>query len=359
MALSRDEQDVAFDKTLASLSQKGGVAKTTTTANLASGCARFGFRVLGVDMDPGRGLTALTGTDVRYDEPSVASLIRGNIDPRACVRPATQGWQPDTTVDWQRGGALRPGGRLDILPSPGNLLQQVGDENPNAAHLRLFKGLHESGLSADYDMVLIDCQPSPGHCTQMAILATGWVLFPVNPELLSTRGFADGVATVEQFATDWRHEIATAGVIITMANRTNEHEIGINDVIGWVDQHWPDSGFSQKDFRNKFASGVWTPVNSVSALVSAANGRGEPASSALSSLFTVSGQTKMGSRSQLRVAASYARHALNVVGLLAPESYGEVITQLHAEDMPDSFTSILFDPELRFTSETALEGATA
>lgn len=359
MRLSRELEDAAFDKTAATLSQKGGVAKTTTTANIGSNCARFGYRVLLVDMDPGRGLTALTGTDVRDDQPSVVGLIRGTIDPHACVQAASPAWQPDPAREWQRGGALRPGGRLDVLPSPGNLLQAVGDENPNAAHLRLYKGLHESGLSADYDMVLIDCQPSPGHCTQMAILATGWVLFPVNPELLSTRGFADGVSTVEKFATDWRHEIATAGVIVTMVNRTNEHEAGINDIIGWVDQHWRDSGFPADDFRAKFASGVWTPVNAVSALVSAANGRGEPASSALPSLFTAAGGTKMGSRSQLRVAASYARHALNIVGLLAPATYGQLIADLQKATMPDVFRAILFDPDLKFTSETALEGATA
>lgn len=286
MNLTQAELNAALDKSCSMTSQKGGVAKTTTTAQYAKFLANVGMKVLVVDADTNRSMTVLTGTGPTAENPvSIADLIKYPTEPSIIARAAhlaTEPWQPDTTRSWKLGGgALVPGGSVHVVPSPGAPLQQIADEKPAAAHLRLWKGLHESGLSADYDIVLIDCPPSVGSTTELAILASGWAIFPAHPELLGTVGFADGVRAVQHFAEAWRHPLAVAGVVVTKVNRTTEHRVGVEGTVQFVSGTWPDSGFEADDPRDAFASGVWAPAINEAAFVAAANGRGESVADAL------------------------------------------------------------------------------
>lgn len=355
MSLTPAELNAALDKSCSMTSQKGGVAKTTTTAQYAKFLANIGMRVLIVDADTNRSMTVLTGTGPTVENPvSIADLIKYPTEPSIISRAAhlaTEPWQPDTTRPWKLGGALVPGGSVHVVPSPGAALQEIADEKPAAAHLRLWKGLHESGLSADYDVVLIDCPPSVGSTTELAILASGWAIFPAHPELLGTVGFADGVRAVQHFAEAWRHPLAVAGVVVTKVNRTTEHRVGIEGTVQFVSGTWPDSGFDAEDPRDAFASGVWAPVINEAAFVAAANGRGESVADALPSMFTAAGEPKINTESQLRLVSAYMRHALNLLALLAPERYEETIEKLEKEQLPDVMREVLFESPLKFTVE--------
>lgn len=363
MTLTQDELNAALDKSCSMTSQKGGVAKTTTTAQYGAALANLGMKVLFVDADTNRSMTVLTGTDPTAENPvSIADLIKYPNEPSiiaGAAHIATDPWQPDTTRPWQLGGALVPGGSVHVVPSPGAPLQEIADEKPAAAHLRLWKGIHESGLSANYDVVLIDCPPSVGSTTELAILASGWAIFPAHPELLGTVGFADGVRAVKHFAEAWRHPLAVAGVVFTKVNRTTEHRIGIEGTVEFVGETWPESGFDDDDPRDAFASGVWAPPITEAAFVAAANGRGEPVFSALPSMFTAAGELKVSADSQVRLVSAYVRHSLNLLGLLAPERYEETLEKLQQEQMPSAMREVLFESPLKFMSEAlvAVEGA--
>lgn len=364
MTLTREEASAALDKTCAMTSQKGGVTKTTTTAQYAAFLASLGLKVLVVDADPSRGMTMLTGTSPTAENPySIADLIKHNTDADICARcvhQAAPAWQPDSTRPWRAGGALVEGGGIWVIPSTGSALKEITDEKPAAAHLRMWKGLHESGVSADFDAVLIDCPPSSGSTTELAILSSGWTIFPAHPEMLGTVGFADGVRAVQAFAEAWRHPLAVAGVVLTKVNRTNEHKVGQTETIGWVSGIWPDSGFPDDDPRAAFASGVWTPAITEAAFVPAANGRGESVASALPSLYTAVGDPKVGSENQFRLVSAYMRHALNLLALLAPTRYEDTIAQLQKEEMPSVMREVLFESPLKFVPEaeavSAVEG---
>lgn len=193
--------------------------------------------------------------------------------------------------------------------------------------------------------------------TELAILASGWTIFPAHPEMLGTVGFADGVNAVQNFAEAWRHPLGVAGVVLTKVNRTNEHRIGAGETIGWVEQQWPDSGFEAGDPRAEFASAVWAPPIPEAAFVPAANARGESVLAGLPQLYTAAGEPKFSADRQLRLISGYMRHALNLLTLLAPGRYEDTTATLRDTEMPEQMREILFEDPLRLApAAEATEG---
>ena len=128
---------------IAMCNQKGGVGKTTTTINLGAALAEYGRRVLLVDFDPQGALSVGLGVNPHELDRTVYNLLmdRGVEAEDILLKTNTAG--------------------MDLLPSNIDLsaaeVQLVGEV---AREQTLGRGL--ATIAADYDYVLIDCQPSLG-----------------------------------------------------------------------------------------------------------------------------------------------------------------------------------------------------
>ncbi len=159
-------------RTIAIAMQKGGVGKTTTTINLAAALAEMGLRVLAVDLDPQGNLTQHAGFDPDNISPTVYDALKAEIDGRP-------GELAPAIYETAEG--------FDLIPSQPELsLVEVGLIN-TLSRERVLAGLLLD-VAADYDYILIDCNPSLGLLVVNALTAADSVIIPVQTEYLAARG---------------------------------------------------------------------------------------------------------------------------------------------------------------------------
>ena len=206
---------------LAVCNQKGGVGKTTTTINLGASLAEYGRRVLLVDGDPqgalsvGLGLNPMTFDLTLYD-----LLMRGDVESADAVSK--------TNVD---GLDLLPS-NIDLSAAEVRLVSEVGREHALARALK--------PLLPNYDVVLIDCQPSLGLLTVNALSAADGVLVPLECEYFALRGVALLMETIEKVHDRLNDKLELAGILATMHDGRTLHG---RQVLERVIEAFPDHVF--------------------------------------------------------------------------------------------------------------------
>jgi chromosome partitioning protein len=180
------------------------VGKTTTTINLGAALAECGRRVLLVDFDPQGALSVGLGVNTHALDLTVYNLLM--------ERSVTL---DDVLLKTNVDG-------LDLLPSNIDLsaaeVQLVGEV---AREMTLQRVLRP--VIAEYDYVLIDCQPSLGLLTVNALTAAHGVIVPLECEFFSLRGVALLIDTVEKVRERLNPELELEGILATMYDARTLH----------------------------------------------------------------------------------------------------------------------------------------
>jgi len=188
---------------IALCNQKGGVGKTTTTINLAASLAEYGRRVLAIDFDPQGALSAGLGI-ATHDIPTIYDLLLDTKrDPHETI--------VHTSVE---GLDIIPA-NIDLSAAEVHLVNEVARETILGRVLRKVAG--------EYDVILIDCQPSLGLLTVNALTASHGVLIPLECEFFALRGVALLIETIDKVRDRLNPSIELDGVLATMYDPRTLH----------------------------------------------------------------------------------------------------------------------------------------
>jgi chromosome partitioning protein len=185
---------------IAFANQKGGVAKTTTTLNLAVAFAESGHRVLCIDLDPQGNLTMSQGIDPDKVEKSLYDVLVHDMP----ISEVIQHREIDIAV-----------ASIDLAGAEIAMSTKIGRERS------LEKALKE--VSGDYDFVCIDTPPSLGLLTINALTAASKVIVPVQCEYLSMRGLVQLQNTLRMIQENLNPDVKIEGILPTMLDSRTVH----------------------------------------------------------------------------------------------------------------------------------------
>jgi len=187
-------------KVIAFANQKGGVAKTTTTLNLAAAFAEKGHRVLCVDMDPQGNLTMSQGIDPDTLEQSMFDVLVHDLSIREVIRRR----EIDVAC-----------ASIDLAGAEIAMSTKIGRERSLTKALR--------AVDEDYDWVFVDTPPSLGLLTVNALTAADQVIVPVQCEYLSMRGLLQLQNTLAMIRENLNPDVQIAGILPTMVDTRTLH----------------------------------------------------------------------------------------------------------------------------------------
>src|ERR1700710_1138399 len=188
---------------IALCNQKGGVGKTTSTINLGASLAEYGRKVLAIDFDPQGALSAGLGVPT-HDITTIYELLLGSVrDVQSAII--------HTSVP---GLDVIPA-NIDLSAAEVHLVNEVAREQILARVLR--------SVRDDYDVILIDCQPSLGILTVNALTAAHGVLIPLECEFFALRGVALLVETIDKVKDRLNPALDLDGILATMYDSRTLH----------------------------------------------------------------------------------------------------------------------------------------
>ena len=191
----------AAGRVIAIANQKGGVGKTTTAVNLATGLAACQRRVLIVDLDPqGNASTGLAVSQEDREDGVYSALTEGvKIEEHAVATqvPGMEICPADVALS---------GAEIELIDLP-------------RREFRLKDAM--AGARSRYDYILIDCPPALGLLTLNALVAADSVLVPLQTEFYALEGLSHLIRTIERIRRGLNSSLELQGIVLTMYDGRN------------------------------------------------------------------------------------------------------------------------------------------
>jgi len=231
-------------KVIVFANQKGGVAKTTTTLNVAVAFAEKGHRVLCVDMDPQGNLTMSQGIDPDVVDKSMYDVLVHHIPIKDVVKKR----EIDVACS-----------SIDLAGAEIAMSTQIGRERS------LEKAF--AAIKDDYDFICIDTPPSLGLLTINALTAADKVIVPVQCEYLSMRGLIQLQNTLNMIRENLNPNIEIEGILPTLVDTRTVHA---KEALEILEENFGDRVFASRIRKTvRFAE---APVKGMSVLKYDPNG---------------------------------------------------------------------------------------
>ena len=188
--------------TISLLNMKGGVGKTTTSINIATGIANKGYKTLLIDLDPQSNATSIFLDE--DTENTTSTLIKG-----------------ESTI---HNSIVKVKENLWLMPSELNLAiteTEIRMQTTAPQHNRLQKALVQ--VADKFDYCIIDCPPSLGLLTVNAVIASSLIMIPIKPDRFAVQAFQETITHMTNLRENFELSVDFK-IVFTIVNRNNSEK---------------------------------------------------------------------------------------------------------------------------------------